>query len=224
MGIVINQATWGDESAATDITSIMQKQAAAGYLDTVANNSLVPAIDLMGNTSTVALTDSEKAGIATKAVEICGSASDDKCITFQKNQLESNTIQEKVATAQSSANVVTGRRLTLTYTDTATGQQKTVAVPDGQAVKFGSPPTMEMPTMSGSALSVLSTAGTVVGITLYVFSIAITYRMLVLGGHLIAAYILTGIAIVVPYSGLVMTPIALAIFSYLDSKKVVPMT
>lgn len=224
MGIVINQATWGDESAATDITAILQKQAAAGYLDTVANNSLVPAVDLMGETTTVALSDSEKGDIAAAAVKACGSASDDKCIAFQKNQLESSMIQQKVATAQSSANIITGRRLTLTYTDTATGQQKTVAVPDGQAVKFGTAPTMQMPTVSGSALSALSTVGTVVGITLYVFSIAITYRMLVMGGHLITAYILTGIAIVVPYSGLVSTPIALAVFKYMDSKKVVPMT
>ena len=91
-------------------------------------------------------------------------------------------------------------------------------------MKFGTAPTMQMPTVSGSALSALSTVGTVVGITLYVFSIAITYRMLVMGGHLITAYILTGIAIVVPYSGVVSTPIALAVFKYMDSKKVVPMT
>jgi hypothetical protein len=224
MGIVINQATWGDESAATDITSILQKQAAAGYLDTVANNSLVPAIDLMGTTSTVALSDSEKDDIAKTATTICGSASDNKCIDFQKNQLESNLLQQKVATAQSSANVVTGRRLTLTYTDSATGAQKTVAIPDGQAVKFGTAPTMKMPTLSGSALSALSVVGGIVGTALYVFSIAITYRMLVLSGHLLTAYILTAIAIVVPYSGLVMTPVALVAFKYMDSNKVVPMT
>ena len=224
MGIVINQATWGDENAATDITSILQKQAAAGYLDTVANNSLVPAVDLMGTTSTVALSDSEKDDISKKATTICGSASDQKCIDFQKNQLESNLLQEKVATAQSSANVVTGRRLTLTYTDSATGAQKTVAIPDGQAVKFGEAPTMKMPTISGSALSVLSVVGGIVGTTLYIFSIAITYRMLVMSGHLITAYILTAIAIVIPYSGLVMTPVALVAFKYMDSNNVVPMT
>ena len=159
-----------------------------------------------------------------KATTICGSASDQKCIDFQKNQLESNLLQEKVATAQSSANVVTGRRLTLTYTDSATGAQKTVAIPDGQAVKFGEAPTMKMPTISGSALSVLSVVGGIVGTTLYIFSIAITYRMLVMSGHLITAYILTAIAIVIPYSGLVMTPVALVAFKYMDSNKVVPMT
>ena len=220
MGIVINQATWGDESSATDITKIIQQQASGGYLDTVANNSLVPAIDLMGTTSTVSLSDSEKADIATKATTICGSASDQKCIDFQKNQLESAMIQEKVATQQSSANIITGRRLTLTYTDSDTGTQKTVAVPDGQAVKFGKAPTMQMPSLSGTALSALTSVGTVIGIALYVFSIAVTYRLLVLSGHLLTAYILTGTAIVVPFSGLLTTPIALAVFKYMDANKV----
>lgn len=224
MGIVINQATWGDESAATDITSILQKQAAGGYLNTVANNSLVPAIDLMGTTSTVVLSDSEKDDIAKQATTICGSGSDQKCMEFQKNQLESNLLQQKVATAQSSAKIVTGRRLTMTYTDSATGVQRTVAVPDGQAVKFGEAPTMQTPSLSGSAMSILTILGGIVGTALYVFSIAVTYRMLVLSNHLLAAYILTAIAIVIPYSGLISTPIALAVFQYMDSNKVVTMT
>lgn len=224
MGIVINQATWGDEEAATDITASLQKQAAAGYLDTRADNTLVPAIDLMGTTSTVTLSDSDKADIAKKAVTICGSASDKKCVDFQSNQLSSSLLQEKTMKQQSSANIVKGRRLTLTYTDSATGVQKTVMVPDGQAVKFGTPPTMslpKMPTMSGTMLSGASTAMTVVGTLLYVFSIAVTYRLLVITGHLLTAYVLTAVAVVVPYSGLITTPIALAFFKYQESNKVV---
>jgi hypothetical protein len=222
MGIVINQATWGDETSATDITSSLQKQASKGYLDTVANNSLVPAINLLGTDDTVALTDSEKTNIEKDATKNCGGASDDKCIAFQKNQLESALIQKKVAEKQSSANIVTGRRLTLTYTDTSTGTQRTVAVPDGQAVKFGDAPAVKMPSLGGAALSGLSYAGYAIATILYVFSIAVTYRMMILSGHLTVAYILTGLAIVVPYSGLLSTPIALAIFKYMDAKKVVP--
>ena len=41
----------------------------------------------------------------------------------------------------------------------------------------------------------------------------------------VAIYVvLTAIAIVIPYSGLVMTPVALVAFKYMDSNKVVPMT
>jgi hypothetical protein len=97
-------------------------------------------------------------------------------------------------------------------------------VPDGQAVKFGTPPTMslpKMPSISGTMLSGASTAMTVVGTLLYVFSIAVTYRLLVITGHLLTAYVLTAVAVVVPYSGLITTPIALAFFKYQESNKVV---
>jgi hypothetical protein len=218
MGIVINQATWGDESATTDITKTMQDRAKPGYLDLVADNTLVPAVDLLSGSNDVALTDAEKEDIKKKAVEICGTASDDKCIKFNQNQLESASLQQKVAEKQSSANIVTGRRLTLTYTDDQTGQKRTVAIPDGQKVKFGEAPTFKMPsfTPSNTILGALGLFGKMVLTLLYVFSIAATYRLLILTGHIIVAYVLTGLAIVVPYSGLITTPIALGIFKYME--------
>jgi len=227
MGIVINQATWGDETATTDITQSMQDKAKPGYLDLVADNTLVPALDLLSGSKNVTLSDSEKADIKTQATNICGSASDDKCIKFQTNQLESASLQKKVAEQQSSANIVTGRRLTLTYTDDQTGQQRTVAIPDGQKVKFGTAPTVKLPdfTPSGTVLASLSVVSQIVMTLLYVFSIGATYRLLILTGHTIVAYVLTAIAIVIPYSGLIMTPIALGIFKYMELKsgaKVVP--
>jgi hypothetical protein len=221
MGIVINQATWGDETSATDITDSLQKQAAGGYLDTQANNSLVPAIDLLGANMTVNLSDTEKAEIKTQSATICGNVSDKKCLDYQQNQLETSMLQAKLAEKQSSANVVKGRRLTLTYTDTSTGVQRTVAVPDGQAVKFGTPPSIAfptMPTLGGAALAGATGITTMIATVLYAFSIFVTYRLLVLSGHLTVAYVLTGLAIVFPYSGLVTTPIALAVFRYMGSQ------
>jgi hypothetical protein len=224
---VINQATWGDEHATTDITQSMQEKAKSGYLDFVADNSVVPAIDLLTGTKNVALTDSEKADIKTKATEICGSASDEKCIAFQTNQLESSSLQGKVAEQQSSAGIVTGRRLTLTYTDDQTGQKRTVAVPDGQKVKFGEAPVVSMATFTPSSTVVgfLGMFSKMAMTLLYVFSIGATYRLLVMTGHTMVAYVLTAISIVIPYSGLIMTPIALGIFKYMEIKaaaKVVP--
>jgi len=227
MGIVINQATWGDENATTDITKTMQEKAKPGYLDMIADNTIVPAVDLLSGSNDVALTDSEKEDIKKKAVEICGTASDDKCIQFNKNQLESSSLQQKVAEKQSSANIITGRRLTLTFTDDKTGQKKTVAIPDGQKVKFGEAPTYKMPdiTPSSTILGALGLVGKLILTLLYVFSIAATYRLLILTNHVMVAYILTGLAIVVPYSGLITTPIALGVFKYMEMKassKVVP--
>jgi hypothetical protein len=227
MGIVINQATWGDENATTDITQHMQEKAKPGYLDLIADNTLVPALDLLSGSKNIILTDSEKEDIKKTAVNICGSASDDKCIKFQTNQLESSTLQKKVAEQQSSANIITGRRLTLTYTDDQTGQKRTVAIPDGQKVKFGTAPTVSMPdfTPSNTVAGFLGVAWKVVLTLLYVFSIGATYRLLILTGRTIVAYVLTGIAIIIPYSGLILTPIALGIFKYMEIKsaaKVVP--
>jgi hypothetical protein len=226
MGIVINQATWGDENAATDITKAMQAKAKPGYIDLIADNTLIPAVDLLTGSEDVSLSDAEKTEINKKAIEICGSASDTKCINFNKNQLESNILQGKVAEKQSSANIITGRRLTLTYTDDQTGRTRTVAIPDGQKVKFGEPPKYTMPdiTPSSTILGALGLAGKFVLTMLWVFSIAVTYHLLILTGHTITAYVLTAISIVVPYSGLLLTPIALAYFKYQDSKplKVVP--
>jgi len=216
MTIVINSATWGDERSATDITKSIQAKASGGYLETLADNSLVPFVDIFGENTSVTLTDSDKAQIARQAATACGNSSDKQCIAFQTNQLETVTLQKKIEEQQSSANIVTGRRLTVTFTDRETGVQRTVAIPDGQTAKIGTPPVLSLPTMptaSGTLLSGLSMFGYAVGIALYVFSIAIAWRVMMLGGHERTAYALTLLAILVPYSGLVTTPIAVAVFS-----------
>jgi hypothetical protein len=230
MGIIIQQATWGDENAATDITKSIQDKAKQGYLDLIADNKLVPALDLLSGSQDVVLSDEEKTEINKKATEICGSASDEKCINFNKNQFESSLLQKKVAEKQSSANIITGRRLTLTYKNEENGKPITVAIPDGQKVVAGKKPEFVGPDLSGltpssTILGALGYVGQFMLTMLWVFSIAVTYHLLIITGNTITAYILTAISIVVPYSGLLLTPVALAYFKYKDSKaavKVVP--
>lgn len=227
MGIIIEQATWGDEGNAAIITKPMQEKAKQGYLDLVADSTLVPAIDLLAGDKNVVLTDDEKGEIKKKATEICGSASDEKCINFNKNQLESSLLQQKVAEKQSSANIITGRRLTLKYKDEATGRSYTVAIPDGQRLVAGKKPEFEAPdlsglTPSGTILSALGYVGQFMLTMLWVFSIAVTYHLLIITGNTITAYVLTAISIIIPYSGLVLTPIALAYFKYRSSKPAAP--
>ena len=220
MTIVINSATWGDERSATDITKSIQAKASGGYLDTVADNSLVPFVDIFGANTSVTLTDSDKAQIARQAATVCGNSSDTQCIAYQTNQLETVALQRKIDERQSSANIVTGRRLTVTFTDRETGVQRTVAIPDGQTAKIGTPPVLSLPTMptaSGTLLSGLSMFGYAIGIALYVFSIAIAWRVMMLGGHERTAYALTLLAILIPYSGLVTTPIAVAVFGQMGN-------
>jgi len=230
MAIIVQQATWGDETSATDITKSLQEKAKQGYIDLVADNTLVPAVDLLSGSQDVVLTDDEKTEIKKKATEVCGSASDEKCINFNKNQFETSLLQKKVAEKQSSANIITGRRLTLTYKNEENGRPITVAIPDGQKVIAGKKPEFAGPDLSGltpssTILGALGYVGQFMLTMLWVFSIAVTYHLLILTGNTITAYVLTAISIVVPYSGLLLTPIALAYFKYKDSKaavKVVP--
>jgi hypothetical protein len=226
MAIIVQQATWGDETSATDITKSLQEKAKQGYIDLVADNTLVPAVDLLSGSQDVVLTDDEKTEIKKKATEVCGSASDEKCINFNKNQFETSLLQKKVAEKQSSANIITGRRLTLTYKNEENGRPITVAIPDGQKVIAGKKPEFAGPDLSGltpssTILGALGYVGQFMLTMLWVFSIAVTYHLLILTGNTITAYVLTAISIVVPYSGLLLTPIALAYFKYKDSKAAV---
>ena len=229
MGITIKSATWGDETAATDITDSIVKKAKDGYLDLVANGSLVPAIDLSLGDKDVSLSDSEKQDAKDAAIKICRGAQDKKCMDFNQSQLESSMVQKKIAEKQSSANIVSGRRLTLTYID-STGNERTVAIPDGQAVKVGEKPTsapIKLPdTFSegtwGLLTSIAKVAFTILMTLLWVFSIVAPYRLLILEDKVITAYILTAVAILIPYSGLISTPLALAYFRYQSQPKTVP--
>lgn len=237
MGIDITSASWGDENHTTPVDSTLREQAKKGYLDLTADASLLPVVDLLGGVNKIELTDSEKSNIKKSATEICKSASDEKCMTFHINQFQSNLLQKKVKEKQASDNIVTGRRLTLEYTDEDTGKKYKVTIPDGQRIRAGKipepsslPSLPELPAFSeltptGAALTTLTYVFQAVLGLLWIFSIAVTYHLLMRTGRTILAYVLTAISIVIPYSGLILTPIALAYFKYMESKaamKVVP--
>jgi hypothetical protein len=237
MGIIIKTASWGDENHTTPVDSTLREQAKKGYLDLTADASLLPAVDLLGGVNKIELTDDEKDTIKKSATEVCKSASDEKCMTFQINQFQSNLLQKKVQEKQASDNIVTGRRLTLEYTDEDTGKDYKVTIPDGQRIRAGKipepsslPSLPELPAFSeltptGAALTTLSYVAQAILVLLWVFSIAVTYHLLMRTGRTILAYVLTSISIIIPYSGLLLTPIALAYFKYIETKaaiKVVP--
>ena len=212
MGLTVKQATWGDETSATDITKAMQEQAKAGYFDVVANTSLVPAISLSPPT-TVNLTDEDKESAKKWAIEQCGGAQDEKCVNERKATAESTTLQRKMAEQSSTANIVKGRRLTMTVVDD-TGREQTVQVPDGQRLKIGEAPKMVLPSMSGTVLEVFKIAMIIFGALLYAFSVVVTYRTFVLVGQEYLGYALTAVAVFFPPSGLVITHIGLAMMNY----------
>ena len=215
MGITIKRATWGDENATTDSTASMVAKAKPGYLDVVADNKLVPAVDLLTGTKDISIDDSEMNTIKQDAVKNCGGAQDQKCIDYQVNMMQSSVLQKKVAESQSSANIVTGRRLTLTYIDDK-GVERQTAIPDGQQVKFGEKPksSWSLPSISWSVFTGVGTtffyiAMVVLGVV-HVYAVASTYRTFAEMGLTTAKVVLTAIAAIIPLSGLLITPIGVA--------------
>jgi hypothetical protein len=215
MGITIKRATWGDEKATTDITAPMVEKAKAGYLDVVADNKLVPAVDLLTGTKDISIDDTEMGVIKQDAIKNCGGGEDQKCVDYQVNMMQSSLLQKKVAESQSSANIVTGRRLTLTYIDDK-GVERQTAIPDGQQVKFGEKPTssFSVPSISWSIFTGVGTtffyiAMVVLGVV-HVYAVASTYRTFAEMGLTTAKVVLTAIAAIIPLSGLLITPIGVA--------------
>lgn len=215
MGITIKRATWGDEKATTDITASMVEKAKPGYLDIVADNKLVPAVDLLTGSKDISIDDTEMGVIKQDAIKNCGGGEDQKCVDYQVNMMQSSLLQKKVAESQSSANIVTGRRLTLTYIDNK-GVERQTAIPDGQQVKFGEKPksSFSLPSISWSVFTGIGTTFfyitmIVLGVV-HVYAVASTYRTFAEMGLTTAKVVLTAIAAIIPLSGLLITPIGVA--------------
>jgi len=215
MGITIKRATWGDEKATTDITASMVEKAKPGYLDVVADNKLVPAVDLLTGSKDISIDDTEMGAIKQDAIKNCGGGEDQKCVDYQVNMMQSSLLQKKVAESQSSSNIVTGRRLTLTYIDDK-GVERQTAIPDGQQVKFGEKPksSFSVPSISWSIFTGVGTtffyiAMVVLGVV-HVYAVASTYRTFAEMGLTTAKVVLTAIAAIIPLSGLLITPIGVA--------------
>jgi hypothetical protein len=209
MALTIKQATWGDESATTDITKTLQDKASSGYMDLTADPSLVPSITL-DPPKTVALTDIDKEEAKRFALEQCGGGLDTACVTQRTASYEATLLQKRTAEQNSSKDIIKGRRLTVTFID-PTGAEKTVQVPDGQKLKIGSPP---ININTGDVLGKVRTIVTTVLMTgLWVFSVIVTYRTFIAAGWVHVGYAATAVAVLIPYSGLLITPIGFAIIN-----------
>lgn len=209
MALTIKQATWGDESATTDVTNVLQEKASSGYMDLTADPSIVPSITL-DPPKTVSLTDGDKEEAKRFALEQCGGGNDTKCVTQRSASYEATLLQKRVAEQNSSKDIIKGRRLTVTFVD-ENGVEKTIQVPDGQKLKIGSPP---VSVDTGDLLGKVRTIVTTVLMTgLWVFSVIVTYRTFIAAGWMYSGYAATAVAVLIPYSGLLITPIGFAIIN-----------
>jgi hypothetical protein len=154
-------------------------------------------------TSTVAtLTDMDKEMAKQQATQQCGgNANDQQCMAERTSKLEQSILQQRVAEQNSSDKAVKGRRLTVTVVDDS-GKEKTVMIPDGQQFKMGNPPmSSRLPSMAGVMSTLFTTLWTGVLLLAWVYSVISTYRTLIEAGYVMPAYIATGVAVLIPYSG-----------------------
>lgn len=193
-----------------------------------ASQKLLPGITV--STTKVDLTDAEKADAKKKAVDMCGNANDVNCVTARTHTFEQSKLQEKMLESNSTANVIAGRRMTVVVVG-PDGKEQTVQVPDGQKFELGSkapatpskPPSNSIFSLSTWWNALPGWIQVLVSFTsafFYALGVFIPYRTFMMRDDEMTAYVLTGVAVVLPYSGYITTPLAIALYYYLAHRKV----
>lgn len=230
----IKSASLGDERSTQDVTKSLNDKIQGGKIQVVANSSLIPMFEVGAK---VSLSPDEEAEIKQQAEKQCGSANDSNCIDAMDSKLRQSKMEEKKQQQQSSAFLVKGRRLTVTYVDEK-GQERTVIVPEGQEFKLDklekrdkqsmqnpfAMPKFErgsyLPSISGTALEFLKVIGIILGVFFYAFSIIATYKTFIQSGFTWIGYAATAAAVFFPYSGYVIMLIFFAVKEYIRIKSI----
>ena len=212
----IKSAYLGDERSSQNVTESLSKRIEGGKLNTLANSSLIPMFEIDAK---IVLSNADEEEIKAEAEKQCGAGNDTQCLNATEAKLRRSKLQDKEREKQSSAYLVKGRRLTVTYVD-KDGNEKTMIVPEGQEIKLDGlrqvadpkkalppgekpklKPTWEFPTLTGTALEVVKITAIILGVFLYVFSVIATYRTLIQAGFTWIGYAGTAAAVFFPYSG-----------------------
>jgi hypothetical protein len=226
----IKSAYLGDERSAQNVTDSLSTKIEGGKLKTIANSSLLPMFQVGGK---ITLSDADEEDIKTEAEKQCGAGNDSQCLDTMQSKLRRSKLEEKEREKQSSAYLVKGRRLTVTYVDT-NGEEKTMIVPEGQEIALDGlrelekpiapgqlptfKPTWEFPSLTGTALEAVKITGILLGVFFYVFSVIATYRTLIQAGFTWIGYAGTAAAAFIPYSGYLIMLVFFAGKEYMSIK------
>jgi len=206
--VVINSATFGDEFSSTDVLkSLQDKLASSGSIKVPVDSSLIPVVTRTTGAGTVTLTNQEQTDIKDKAAEICG-PSDQTCLEIKTQELAQQKLKEKETETIASANIVKGRRLTVTYTD-ENGKQQTAIIPEGQTFALGADakpdPSFDYDAATSPWRQAISSVWGIVGTSvvafLYATSLIITWMTFTELGNKIVRVIAMAVAVFLPMSG-----------------------
>lgn len=206
--VVVTSATYGDEFSSTNVLGALQTRLSKGG-QVLVDSSLIPIVRRVTGPTT--LTDAEKEDAKAKAVQACGGTNDQACIEMKTQEFARTRLDEKEKEENTPASIVKGRRLTVTYKG-SDGRERTAVIPEGQAVDLEPKPTGAFDTASvkGIDWSWLggTTAKTVLGILgtmAYVASVLLTWKEFPRYGMYTLTWIMTGIAVLIPYSGFALS-------------------
>jgi hypothetical protein len=207
--VVIKSAKFGDEYDTTDVSKSLADKVKDGAIDIYVDSGIIPFVDKASGVNRTRLTDDEAREIKDTVAEMCG-PTDQVCIEIKKQELAEAKLKQKEATkTTSTAQVIKGRKLTVTYTDDS-GRTRTAIIPEGQQFQVGDlgklKPTPEPVDTTPSAASqvfssVWGVLGTTVLVFLYAASIIVTWMTFVKYGSKLVAGGMVAVAVFIPYSG-----------------------
>ena len=206
--VVIKSATFGDEFSNTNVLKTLQdKLEESGSIKVPVDSSLIPVVTRTTGAGSVSLTTQEQADAKAQAAQICG-PSDQTCLEIKTQELAQQKLKEKEQADITTANIVKGRRLTVTYTD-ASGKERTAIIPEGQTFALGAEanadPGFDYEAASSPWRSFGSNLWGIVGTTvttfLYATSLVITWMTFSEFGNKVFTIIAMAIAVFIPLSG-----------------------
>lgn len=223
MGPKIVSATYGDDKSNTDVTAaVANRITGAGTVKIPVNSSIVPVFTIA---ETATLGDTEVKQAKDRAVEACGGPTDQICVAKKTEEMKSKMLDEKRAASNRVDNIVRGNRLELVIQDGANVRK--IAVPEGQTLteeilsgkppKGGAapidvkaavnPPLFSFGNLAGVVSSLGIWLGGFAGVLIYVLAILVTWKVFADEGYVIPKYAATAATVLIPGSGLVITPL-----------------
>lgn len=206
--VKILSAKFGDDFGSTDVMQSLSNKVQDGAIDVYVDSSIIPIVDKAAGAKTTQLSADEITEVRDTAVQMCG-PSDQTCLEIKRQEIADAKLKQKEAEkTMSTAEVIKGRRLTVTYQD-ASGARRTAVVPEGQQFQVGKLGTESTPapieTVEPAWKQILSSGWGIVGMFiaafLYTASVVMTWMTFNAYSSKIIAGSMTAIAVFIPYSG-----------------------
>lgn len=208
MAVSIESAYLGDEKSRVNITQSIRKKVTGSGIEVPVDSGLLPLVQVGGD---IKLTDEDNREAQDKAQQACGGGNDATCIEMKRQEFQRQRLAERENEQTSTANIIKGRRLTVTLRDGV--ETRVLEIPEGQVFKLTeadlktkklegpAKSIAERLNLTGAVLEIFKIVASLVGIGLYAFSVLITYRSFLQGGYQWQTAVATGVAVLFPYSG-----------------------